>query len=131
MQVTDVSPVYVAGFTIPIEIETHPLQVAHQLGQYLGDEPRIIIRGDVPPQMMAETVLHEVLHAIGGLYLESQEISEHMISMLAQGLLQVIQDNPEFTKYVSGGFEEEPIDCKGGDACQACVSCKSTDPTVT
>lgn len=131
MQVTDVSPVYIAGFTVPIVVENHHLQVANLLGRYLGDEPRIIIRDDVSPQMMAETTLHEVLHAICGLYLESQEISEYVTAMIAQGLFQVLQDNPEFTKYVSGGFGDEPTDCKEGDECPACVNCKSTDPTET
>lgn len=132
MQITDIEPLLIAGFVVPIKVENHHLQVSNLLGRYLGDEPRIILRDDVSPQMIAETLLHEVIHAIIGLYLEGHEdVSEHVVAMIAQGMFQVLQANQEFTKYVSGDFEDEPTDCRGGDECPSCESCKCTEPTET
>lgn len=47
----------------------------------------------------ADTVLHEVLHAIE--YTMDLELSEHQIRTLATGLIGVFQDNPEFAKYIT------------------------------
>lgn len=47
----------------------------------------------------ADTILHEVFHAID--YVMDLEISEHQIRALATGLLGVFQDNPKFAKYVT------------------------------
>lgn len=47
----------------------------------------------------ADTVLHEVLHAID--FTMDLEISEHQIRALATGLIGVFQDNPEFAKYIT------------------------------
>ena len=104
MKAIDVSPLRVGGFVVPVEIENQHLHVAGLVGRYLGDEPRIIIRDDLTAQTIAETVLHETLHAIVEIYLEgmADNISEHVVAMISQGLFQVLQDNPELTEYVSG-----------------------------
>lgn len=131
MKVTEVSPLTIAGFTVPVEVENHHLQVAGLLGRYLGDEPRIVVRDDMSPQMVAQTTLHEVIHAVIGIYLEGHtDLSEHVIAMIAQGLFQVLQDNEALTQYISGGFEDEPTSCQGGDECPACVNSKCTNQTV-
>lgn len=46
----------------------------------------------------ADTVLHEVLHAIE--YTMDLDLKEHQVRALATGLLGVFQDNPKFAKYI-------------------------------
>ena len=50
------------------------------------------------PVEEADTVLHEVIHAIE--YTMDLEMSEHQVRALATGLMGVFQDNPKFAKYI-------------------------------
>lgn len=55
------------------------------------------------PQALADTLVHEVLHAIWFLHLDEEEVEEEKaVTMLAHGLCQVIKDNPKFIKEVQG-----------------------------
>ena len=54
------------------------------------------------PQWMADTLLHEVLHAVvatqnlnGHPPFDEDKVEERMVATLATGLVQVIRDNPE------------------------------------
>lgn len=112
MKLEDISPIYVGGFQIPISIETHHMETAGLVGRYLHDEARIVMRGGMTPQVSALTLLHEILHAAVEIYLEGlpEGVSEHVVAMMANGLFQILQDNPDFTAYVSGGFDEDEDD---------------------
>lgn len=50
------------------------------------------------PLEEADTILHEVIHAIE--YVMDLEMSEHQVRALATGLLGVFQDNPKFARYI-------------------------------
>lgn len=45
-----------------------------------------------------DTILHEVIHAID--FTVNTEMTEHQVRTIATGLLGVLQDNPEFAKYL-------------------------------
>ncbi len=56
-----------------------------------------------PEEVLADTVLHEVLHAVWHNYLdEPQAEEEKAVTMLAHGLIQVIRDNPKFIDELRG-----------------------------
>lgn len=118
MLVQEVGPLSIGGYKIDVAIENQHLEIAGLLGRYLNDDTKIMLRDTMPKQVIAETLLHEVMHAIAEVYLEGMPdgIHEHVIAVLSQGLFQVLQDNPDFTFFVAGGYEE--IDCEDvkGDA---------------
>jgi hypothetical protein len=66
-------------------------------GQYSPTDLRIDIRPGMGPTRTAETILHEVLHAIHDVSpftdLEDEEAS---IQTLAPALIRLMQDNPSF-----------------------------------
>ena len=56
-----------------------------------------------PESVVADTVLHEVLHAIWHNYLsEDSAEEEKAVTMLTHGLIQVIRDNPKFIDEIRG-----------------------------
>lgn len=62
----------------------------------------IQIREGQTPIEEADTVLHEVLHGIArhaGLGMD-EEMEEQAVGCLATGLIGVLQDNPEFAKWL-------------------------------
>ena len=128
MKANEIGSLRIGGYQIPVNIENQHLAIAGVLGVYAGDDLKIMIRDDGPAALIADTVLHEVLHAITEIYLEGHTecVSEHIIAMLAQGLFQVLQDNPNFTSYVAGKYRESD---EGGAVWTE--SSPSTGPTAT
>ena len=110
MELKEVETIRVGGYTFVVSIDNHQMETVQLLGRCVTDDLRIIMRDNAPKAILAETLLHEVVHAIFDVYMEGIDDkinSEHVVAMISQGFFQVLQDNPEFTYFVSGGFEDE------------------------
>lgn len=67
----------------------------------------IRIRADLPPQEMANTLLHEVLHVChftGGIQ-DGGKTEEETVVVLTNQLAQVWRDNPEFVAFMSAALK--------------------------
>lgn len=112
MNLDEIGPLRIGGYQIPIEIDNQHCHMTGVLGRYAGDDTKIIQRDDnLPKQVIAQTCLHEVMHAINEVYIEGIDIDEHIIAMLSQGLFQVMQDNPDLVFYIAGGYDEPEVEC--------------------
>lgn len=71
-------------------------------GLCFNGRQRIDIQGDLPGSEEADTVLHEVLHAIlfQMAVLLPPEVEEQFVRPAASGLYAVLQDNPQFAKWL-------------------------------
>jgi hypothetical protein len=71
-------------------------------GLCFNGKQRIDIQGDLPPGEEADTVLHEVLHAIlfQMAVLLPPDVEEQFVRSSASGLYAVLQDNPQFAKWL-------------------------------
>jgi Zn-dependent peptidase ImmA (M78 family) len=63
-------------------------------------EQLIVVNGDQQPQAVADTLLHEITHALfDALALAGEQTEERLVRLLSTGLCTVLQDNPNFTKW--------------------------------
>lgn len=74
------------------------------VGQTHPDRQLILLRTNQAPDYLADTVLHEVLHAcLAHTPLElSEETEEHVCLVLAPALLDVMRRNPELVAFLLG-----------------------------
>jgi hypothetical protein len=68
-------------------------QIDHSLAE-------ISIKANMDEQIMAQTVLHEILHAIESQTGRRHELKEPMIDAIAFGIYQVIRDNPQLVRMI-------------------------------
>lgn len=71
------------------------------LGHFSQSEMVIRVATDLPPEMIANTLLHEVFHAcyaVAGLTEADDE--ERIVTCMANMYLQVTIDNPELEKFL-------------------------------
>jgi hypothetical protein len=65
----------------------------------------IRVRADLPPSVMAECLLHEVIHAAYEMAaLERNDDEERVVTGLTNQLSQIWRDNPELVAYLSRAF---------------------------
>ena len=64
-------------------------------------DPKIRIAKHKEPTALADTVLHETLHACWTtMNLDAREEEERAVSLLATALIAVMRDNPKFSKWL-------------------------------
>jgi len=68
------------------------------LGQCDSDALKITIKKDQPEILEADTLLHEILHAIDDAM--QTKMKERQVHCTATGLLALFKDNPDFVKYM-------------------------------
>lgn len=71
------------------------------IGECDQDERKIYVRKDLPPHSLAETLLHEILHACwyaGSL--EDTDAEERTVNVLAMQMAMVIRDNPKLMSWI-------------------------------
>jgi hypothetical protein len=78
------------------------------------DRVRRIIRidTDYAPQQSAETLLHEILHCVWGLWSISdlRKLDEEaVVHAVGKGLATVIRDNPEVFAWIDMALRAEPV----------------------
>ena len=69
----------------------------HDFGQIIYPLHLITILDGQTPVEEADTVLHELIHAID--LTMGLDMSEHQVHHLATGLMALFQDNPDIAKY--------------------------------
>jgi hypothetical protein len=68
---------------------------------------KILLKGTLGPQKMAEVLLHEVVHGCfdgAGLRVDLGPHEENIVNGLGYQLLQVIRDNPKLIAFLQGAF---------------------------
>jgi hypothetical protein len=76
------------------------------LGHFSEAEMCIRISKDVPKEVLANTLLHEVFHAcysVAGLREEDDE--ERIVTCMANTYLQVMTDNPSLDKFIKACYK--------------------------
>ena len=68
------------------------------LGQCDSDALKITIKKNQPDILEADTLLHEILHAIDDAM--QTKMKERQVHCTATGLLALFKDNPDFVKYM-------------------------------
>ena len=68
------------------------------LGQCDSDALKITIKKNQPVILEADTLLHEILHAIDDAM--QTKMKERQVHCTATGLLALFKDNPDFVKYM-------------------------------
>ena len=96
----------VGGFHVSVVDGTEALEYQSLDGAWLGSEHLIQIRTNIDPQSQAETLVHEICHAINAVYLEPCELTEAVIALFSEGLFQVIVDNPQLLAEIVRCAEE-------------------------
>ena len=79
-----------------------------ELGMCDNKNQIIHLATDQTPIEAADTLLHEVIHAID--FLVGLDLSEHQVRHLAATLLGVLQDNPEIAEWLIADKTQERID---------------------
>lgn len=100
MIISSVNPITVGGFNIVVKDGTEGLNYQGLAGTFVGARGEILVRTDCGPEMQAQTLLHEVGHAVESVYLEADQLSEAQLSAFTQGWFQVMRDNPQFIQAI-------------------------------
>ena len=115
MNPENIEPVVVGGFRYDIrfnsesdkELYTEALYAQHDLTRM-----ELQIRTDLTEQMQGESLLHETVHAIVHTYMSGNRLDEGQVESMAQGLVQVIRDNPQLVEFVqTTGQDSQESNC--------------------
>lgn len=88
--------VYVGGFSVRLLTDTQTLHQDGLMGQWRPLESSIRYRDDCHIEVQAQTILHELCHAISSVVHEAGPyLTEEQVAPFSQGLFQVIRDNPD------------------------------------
>lgn len=73
--------------------------------------PHVLIDANIPLQLRAQTMFHELLHVISDSY--GPVLKEAQVACLEQAFTQIIQDNPREMRYIFDGMRDvflpEPV----------------------
>tara|TARA_B100001123_G_C15090171_1_gene939293 strand:+ start:357 stop:779 length:423 start_codon:yes stop_codon:yes gene_type:complete len=100
MKLQDIGDIIVGGLVIEVNSPTADLINNGLLGHYLPAQLEIGVRNDLPLQLQANVITHEVTHAIANVYCEGLGLNEAQVAGLAQGFYQVLTDNPDLVKFM-------------------------------
>ena len=103
MNPENIEPVVVGGFRYDIRFNSESDKELYTEGLYAQHDltcMEIQIRTDLTEQMQGESLLHETVHAIVHTYMSGNRLDEGQVESMAQGLFQVIRDNPQLVEFV-------------------------------
>lgn len=84
---------------------TQEMNEERALGLCVADRAVIFLDEGLDPQLMAETLLHETLHAVWHVQcLPAKLDEEKAVTGLSKGLAGVLRDNPELVKFIIAGL---------------------------
>ena len=90
----------VAGYDVPVTVETNPDFTDEYHGQYSRlPTTRIRLSAVNEPSRQKETLIHELIHAISDAY--DSELDERQVSTLSRGLYAAFVDNPKLLAYLA------------------------------
>ena len=90
----------VGGMTFKVGINNDLLEGAESTGVTMYDRLEIKLNDVAPLIHRQRTFLHEALHAIDSVYCNGARLTEKQVHAVAQGLLQVLHENPEFVRFI-------------------------------
>ena len=94
----------IVGKTYNIDWHDKLLQLDDCVGKCLPSQCAIFVDTTINSQQMRDALLHEALHGIysemGLCEILKDDDEEKVVRLMATGLLQVLRDNPLFTKYI-------------------------------
>lgn len=130
MKITDIPQIVVGGFEYKVrsdaECDTYLIQNNLQ-AEHDPFTMEFKVSTTLSEQSSAQTLVHEVIHAIVRIY-GMHGTEEHDVEAMAQGWFQVIRDNPEFIIYVvEAGLEGE----EHGEICDDYCGCTYADKMPT
>jgi hypothetical protein len=93
-------------FTI-VDWESRNAEAERKYGTMSSTELVIKVRTDLGPRHTANTLLHELKHAIFFFFnLDTDDGEEHVVTCLANGMSMVMVDNPDLMAYFAEAFKE-------------------------
>ena len=101
MKLQDIDDILVGGLVIEVNTPTADLINNGLLGHYLPAQLEIGIRQDLPLQLQANVLTHELIHSIANVYCEGLNLNEAQVAGIAQGMYQVLTDNPDVVKFIT------------------------------
>ena len=101
MKLHEVTDIVVGGLIIEVNSPNQNLINNGLLGHYLSANLEIGIRDDIPRQLQANVLTHEVVHAIANVYCEGLDLNEAQVAGIAQGFYQVLTDNENLVRFVT------------------------------
>ncbi len=123
MDIDNIGPVYLGGMAITIETASAELTMRGLLGFTNMMEAKIQVRTEgVAGQAVAQTLTHELLHAVDHVFCLGDELSEAQVTALSQGLYQLIVDNPGIIAAIQAeGEMAAGACCHDGDDVAKCT----------
>jgi hypothetical protein len=85
--------------TFQVIVRSAELSGSRNLGSSNLHDQKIILKKELPHDVMCSTLLHEVMHMVADL--NSIELGEQDIDNLAIGMLSLIRNNKELIDYIS------------------------------
>lgn len=103
MRLDELQPIIVAGldFAVVPDYDNKLLQNGNRLGEHDPVQLTLEICVDIPLLLQAQTLLHELFHALGQVYMEGRLLDEVDVAALSQGFFQVLRDNPDLVEYLT------------------------------
>jgi hypothetical protein len=89
--------VRVFGVDVPINYIKQPILEGVEVDGFYH-AGKIEIKDSLNPELMKETALHEVIHAVDAVM--ETKCSERQVNQVARGLHGVLNDSPEFKKFL-------------------------------
>ncbi len=132
MNPENLEPVLVGGFSYTVRFNSESDKELYTEGLYAQHDltrMELQLRTDLTEQMQGECLLHEMVHAIVHTYMAGQRLDEGQVEAMAQGLFQVMRDNPEVMTFIQTTGQDDdddkvadcPVYCPC-NAQQCCVS---------
>lgn len=97
------SSIRIGAYDVEIVVEDRNWSDAHAaIGHFSGAQQRMtIVQSSASSQASAETVIHEIMHAVWWAYgLEDADPQERTVTLLSAGLTQVWRDNPQLMAWI-------------------------------
>lgn len=94
------------------EVKPMPKEEADERGlrgSHLNQTGLIKVDESMDSEQQANTFFHEILHACWLQCDLPEEPEEHTVTVLANHLTQVFQDNPEVSKYLRNALAKKPV----------------------
>jgi hypothetical protein len=106
MALSDIMRLKVGGFWYTVtEERDDALDSACLVGEHDRGNLTLSIKSTLDEQAKALCLMHEVTHAISSIYCSGHELEESAVEGVAQGLFQVMRDNPALANYLSSPYE--------------------------
>lgn len=83
-----------------VPIKSQHMEMNEAFGLCNNVEAKIFVCTDMAPEVVADTFLHEIMHAIWYyMGLDDKDDEENVVNRLSSGLICAMVDNPELLKY--------------------------------